>query len=165
MDERPLSEILPKEMNELRTRPLFSFLLHVEKATIVGKGPSVDRRVGVITGGRFEGERLRGKFIPGGSDWQTVRSDDAWTLEVRIVMETDDKHYIGMTYRGLRHGPKDVLDSIARGERVNPNSYYLRAVPFFETGSQKYGWLNNILSVATGHRMPEGVVYQVFEIL
>jgi hypothetical protein len=163
--ERPLSAILPKEMTELRVKPLFAFLLHVDKPFVVGKTPSIDRRVGVISGGRFEGERLRGKLLPGGSDWQTVRSDAAWTLDVRIVLETDDGHLIGMTYRGLRHGPQEVLDRIARGEQVNPNSYYLRAAPFFETSSEKYGWLNNILSVAVGHRMPEGPVYQVFEIL
>jgi uncharacterized protein DUF3237 len=163
--ERPLSEILPKEMNELRSRPLFSLLLQVDKPFMVGKTPSLDRRVGVIPGGRFEGERLRGKLLPGGSDWQTVRADAAWTLDVRLVLETDDKHLIGMTYRGIRHGPQDVLDKIARGEQVSPYSYYLRAVPFFETSSEKYGWLNNILSVAVGHRLPEGPVYQVFEIL
>ena len=89
MSTPSLEEILPKEMKELRTRPLFIFLLHVEKATVIGKTPSIDRRVGVITGGRFEGERLRGRLFPGGSDWQTVRSDAAWTLDVRVVMETE----------------------------------------------------------------------------
>ena len=165
MSTPSLEEILPKEMKELRTRPLFIFLLHVEKATVIGKTPSIDRRVGVITGGRFEGERLRGRLLPGGSDWQTVRSDAAWTLDVRVVMETDDGHFVGMTYHGLRHGPQDVLDRIARGEQVSPALYYLRAAPFFETSSEKYGWLNNILSVAVGHRLPEGPVYRVFEIL
>jgi uncharacterized protein DUF3237 len=131
-----LEEILPKEMKELRTWPLFMFLPHVEKATVIGKTPSIDRRVGVITGGRFEGERLRGRLLPGGSDWQTVRSDAAWTLDVRVVMETDDGHFVGMTYHGLRHGPQDVLDRIARGEQVSPASYYLRAAPFFETSSE-----------------------------
>jgi hypothetical protein len=165
MSTASLSALLPREMTELRYRPLFIFMLDVQKPAMVGKGPSVDRRVGEITGGRFEGERLRGRLLPGGSDWQTVRSDGAWTLDVRVVMETDDKHYIGMTYRGLRHGPKDVIDAIARGEEVSPNSYYLRALPLFETGSDKYGWLNDIVTVAVGHRLPSGPIYQVFEIL
>ncbi len=56
---RPLSEILPPEMKALNVRTLFTLLLDVAPAINVGKTPGVDRRVGVITGGRFEGERLR----------------------------------------------------------------------------------------------------------
>jgi hypothetical protein len=48
---------------------------------------------------------------------------------------------------------------------VKATDYYLRAAPFFETSSPKYSWLNNILSIAVGHRLPEGPIYQVFEIL
>jgi len=58
---RPLSEILPKEMTELRTRPLFTLLLDVAPPINVGKSPGIDRRIGVITGGRFDGGRLRGE--------------------------------------------------------------------------------------------------------
>ena len=61
---RPLSEILPKEMTELKVRPIFTLLLDVQPPINVGKTPGVDRRVGVITGGRFEGERLRGTLLP-----------------------------------------------------------------------------------------------------
>lgn len=166
MTPRPLAEIVPPEMKEIRTRPLFALLLDVQPATMIGKTPGVDRRVGVITGGRFEGERLRGTILSGGSDWQSVRpGDGAWTLDVRVVLKTDDDALIGMTYRGLRHGPTDVLDRIARGEAVNPNSYYLRIAPFFETASERYGWLNGIIAVGVGHRLPEGPVYQVFEVL
>jgi hypothetical protein len=163
---RPLSEILPKEMTELRVRPIFTLLLEVQPAINVGKTPGVDRRVGVITGGRFEGERLRGTLLPGGSDWQAIRpGDGAWLLNVRIVLKTDDDAIIGMSYPGLRHGPKEVLDRIARGEVVKATDYYLRIAASFETSSEKYGWLNNIISVGVGHRLPEGPIYQMFEVL
>ena len=163
---RPLTEILPKEMTELRVRPLFILLLEVQPAINVGKTPGVDRRVGVITGGRFEGERLRGTLLPGGSDWQAVRhGDGAWMLNVRIVLKTDDGAIIGMPYTGIRHGPQDVLDRIARGETVKATDYYLRITGSFETASEKYGFLNSMLCVGVGHRLPEGPVYQVFEIL
>ena len=98
-----LSALLPNEMKELKLRPLFIFDLLVNPASIIGKTPGVDRRVGEITGGRFEGERLRGKILSGGSDWQSVRADGAWMLDVRCVMQTDDGALIGMTYRGMRH--------------------------------------------------------------
>jgi len=163
---RPLSEILPREMTELRVKPLFVMLLDVQPAINVGNTPGADRRVGVITGGRFEGERLRGTLLPGGSDWQAVRpGDGAWMLNVRIVLKTDDGAIIGMPYTGLRHGPKGVLDRIARGEVVKATDYYLRISGSFETSSPKYGWLNNMLCIGVGHRLPEGPIYQVFELL
>ena len=163
---RSLSEILPKEMTELRVRPLFILLLDVQPAINVGNTPGVDRRVGVITGGRFEGERLRGTVLPGGSDWQAIRpGDGAWMLDVRIVLKTDDGQIIGMPYRGMRHGPREVLDRIARGEVVKATDYYLRIAPFFETASEKYNWLNGVIGVGIGHRLPEGPIYQVFEVL
>jgi hypothetical protein len=65
----------------------------------------------------------------------------------------------------MRHGPKEVLDRIARGEVVKATDYYLRIAPFFETASAKYGWLNSIITVGVGHRLPEGPIYQVFEVL
>jgi Protein of unknown function (DUF3237) len=93
---RSLSEILPQEMTELRVKPLFTFLLEVQPAINVGKTPGVDRRIGIITGGRFEGERLQGTILSGGSDWQAVRpGDGAWMLNVRIVLKTDDGDMIG----------------------------------------------------------------------
>jgi hypothetical protein len=164
---RPLSEILPKEMNELRVKPLFTLLLAVAPPIVVGKSPGVDRRVGVITGGRFEGERLSGELFPGGgSDWQSIRpGDGAWMINVRIVLKTDDGAIIGMPYTGIRQGPKEVLDRIARGEPVKATDYYLRISATFETSSEKYGWLNNVISIGLGHRLPEGPIYQMFEVL
>src|SRR5262245_9539202 len=110
-------------MTALSARPLFIFSLEVAKPQVVGKAPGVDRRVGEILGGRFEGERLRGKILGGGSDWQAVRADGSWALDCRLVLETDDGALIAMTYRGLRHGPKDVIDAIARGEPVSAGAY------------------------------------------
>ena len=105
-------------------------------------------------------------LLPGGSDWQAIRpGDGAWLLNVRVALKTDDEHIIAMTYPGIRRGPKEVLDRIARGEVVNPTEYYMRITPLFETSSDRYGWLNNIVSVGIGHRLREGPIYHVFEVL
>ena len=165
MSTNSLAEILPREMTTMRLQPLFIFQIEVKPPSIIGATPGYDRRIGEITGGRFEGERLRGKILSGGSDWQSLRADATTTLNVRLVMETDDNQLIGMTYLGMRHGPKEVMDRIARGEKVSPSEYYMRATPYYETSSEKYGWLNRIVSVAYGHRMAGGAIYQVFEVL
>ena len=159
-----VTELVPEAIRTLSYRPLLAVRLEVHPQLVVGQTPGAFRRVGVVTGGAFEGERLRGTVLQG-SDWQTVRADGAWTLDVRLVMRTDDGDLIGMTYRGLRHGPPEVIARITAGEQVEAGSYYFRINPMFETASEKYGWLNRILAVGIGHRVKEGPIYNVFEIL
>lgn len=165
MDRPPLAGLLPPEMTELRWRPLMTFFLDIRKPHMLGKTPGADRRIAELAGGYFEGDRLRGTILDSGNDWQSLRDDSAVTINVRALLETDDGALIGMAYRGLRHGPKEIIDAIARGEAVNPNSYYMRVVPVFETSSEKYGWLNRVVAVAHGHRLSNGAIYNVFEII
>jgi len=96
---------LPPVLKTVRTRPLFVMHLKVRPLVMVGTTPGVDRRIGLVQGGSFEGERLSGQVIDGGSDWQAVRADGGTTLDVRLVLKTDDDAMIAMTYRGVRHGP------------------------------------------------------------
>ena len=132
MSTNSLMALLPRDMTAMRYQPLFIFQIEVKPPSVIGATPGYDRRVGEIAGGRFEGERLGGKILSGGSDWQSLRSDGTTTLNVRLVMETDDGVLIGMTYLGMRHGPKEVMDRLARGESVSPSEYYMRARPYYE---------------------------------
>ena len=81
-------------------------------------------------------------------------------MKSAVILETDDGALIGMIHRGLRHGPKEIIDAIGRGEPVKPNSYYIRVSPVFETASEKHGWLNRSVSVAHGHRLSNGAILQ-----
>jgi hypothetical protein len=150
----------------IQTRPLFTITLEVPRIVDLGATPNGHRRIATVTGGKFEGERLRGtvQATPGG-DWILVRPDGATVLDVRLTLETDDQQLIYMTYRGLRHGPAEVMARLAKGEAVDPSSYYFRTTPAFETASKKYDWLNRIIAVATGRREASGPVYEVFEVL
>lgn len=159
-----LYDDLPGVLKNVRTRPLFVMRLEAQIVTI-GGSPGADRRVGVVHGGAFEGERLSGDVLDGGADWQILRADGATTLDVRLILKTNDGALIGMTYRGLRHGPPDVLARLARAEAVDPTSYYFRTSPIFETAAEKYDWLNRIIAVGIGHRRADGPVYSVFEVL
>jgi Protein of unknown function (DUF3237) len=156
---------LPEFMKNVRTKPMFAMRLDVRPLLIVGATPGVYRRVGVVTGGSFEGERLSGAVLDGASDWQTVRNDGSTTLNVRLVLKTEDGALIGMTYQGLRHGPPDIIARIEKGEVVDPASYYFRINPLFETATAKYDWINGVVAVGIGHRFADGPVYSVFEIL
>jgi len=165
MTQDSLAALVPKELATLSSRPLFVLQIDVRKPDIVGATPGYDRRIGEITGGRFEGPKLRGTVVTGGSDWQSLRRDGATTINVRLLLKTDDDALIAMTYVGVRHGPQAVLDRLAKGETVNPSEYYMRVTATFETAAERYDWLNRMVTVACGHRMGGGAIYQVFEIL
>lgn len=152
-------------MAEIRTQPLFTMRLRVSELQPVGDAPGGKRVVGVVAGGTFEGARLKGEVLVGGSDWIIVRADGAFTLDVRLVLKTDDGALIGMTCKGLRHGSPEVLAKVAKGESVDPAQLYFRTACFFETASEKYGWINRIIALGVGHRPPEGPVYEMFELL
>src|SRR5271165_5007098 len=160
-----LDHDLPIMLREVRTRPLFVIRLDVRPLQIVGATPGVRRRIGVVPGGAFEGERLSGEVLDGGSDWQAVRSDGSTTLDVRLVLKTTDGALIGMTYRGVRHGPADVIARLENGEAVDPATYYFRIAPLFETASAEYAWINNVVAVGIGHRRTDGPLYSIFEVL
>ena len=104
-------------------------------------------------------------MLDGGSDWQTVRSDGSTTLDVRLLLKTDDDVTITMSYRGVRHGPAEVIQRLEKGEIVEPSSYYFRIGPIFEAPNGRYEWLNRLMAIGTGHRFADGPVYSVFEVL
>jgi hypothetical protein len=156
---------LPQSLQSVRTCPLFVMRLDVDGPVPVGPTPGLFRRVGIVTGGQFEGSRLRGEVLNGGNDWQIEHSDGATGLDVRLLLRTVDGATIAMTYRGIRHGSKEVMARLAKGDTVDPGDYYFRISPLFETAAPDYAWLNNILAVGIGHRLPDGPIYSLFEVL
>jgi len=160
-----LTDELPDALKRVQARPLFVMRLAVRPLQLLGGPPGAYRRVGVVFGGSFVGERLSGEVLDGGSDWQAVRGDGATTLDVRLVLKTNDDALIGMAYRGMRHGPPDIIARIEKGEVVDPATYYFRTAPFFETAAPKYDWINRIVAVGIGHRRADGPIYSVFEVL
>jgi Protein of unknown function (DUF3237) len=156
---------LPDVLRSVRARALFQLRERVPPLYVVGQTPNAFRRIGVVTGGSFEGERLSGEVVNGGNDWQDVREDNCTKLDVRLLLKTTDGALIVMTYQVLRHGPPPVMEALDRGETVDPASYYFRLVGLFETGAPKYDWLNRIIAIGIGDRHPDGPVYSIFEVL
>ena len=122
------------------------------------------RRIIPITGGSFHGERLSGRVLAGGADWQLVRTDGVAELDARYTLETNDGAHIYVMNFGYRHGPADVLRRLADGKPVDPALYYMRTTPRFETAAERYSWLNRTICVATGARRAESVELEVFEV-
>jgi hypothetical protein len=161
---QPLADRLYEVQRSVRTRPLFTMRLDA-RMLVLGATPTTMRRIGIVPGGTFEGERLSGKVLDGSSDWQSIRSDGSTLLDVRLTLQTEDDALIAMSYQGIRRGPREVMERLDRGEQVDPADYYFRINPTFETATEKYAWLNGILAIGIGHRFPGGPIYNLFEIL
>jgi hypothetical protein len=157
-------ESVPQVSVEPSLRLLYSSLITVAKPLPVGQGPYGERRIINITGGVFEGSRLSGRVLPGGADWQIIRRDGIAELEARYTLQTHDGALIYTYNRGVRHGPKEVMERLAAGEKVDPREYYFRTTSFFETGSPEHTWLNGIATIAVGERRASEVLITTYEV-
>jgi hypothetical protein len=150
----------------MNTRLLMTLQVTVATPQNIGAVPHGTRRTVPLSGGVFEGPRLRGTVVPGGSaDWLLLRADGVLEMDLRVTLRTDDGALISMKSFGLRHGPPDVMAAIARGETVDPATYYFRTTPRFETADPAYAFLNRLLTVASGDRRAEGPIYTINEVL
>ena len=138
----------------MNSRLLMTLRLTTAALQDVGATPHGARSIFPITGGEFDGPRLRGKVLAGGGDWAALRSDGVLELDLRITLETDDGARIYMTFTGMRHGAA----TDAAGE-------YFRTLPRFETAAPKYAFLNEILAVGSGEARADGPVHTIEEIL
>lgn len=148
----------------LGTEPIFA--IHAELAAIMnlGRTPYGERRIIDISGGSVRGIKLNGRILPGGADWQIIRSDGAADIQARYTIETDAGGRILASSDGLRHGPPAVMERLARGDSVDPAQYYFRIAMRFETADPSVDWLNRILAVARGARQATTVRLNVYEV-
>ena len=116
--------------------------------SVLANGPQGTRVVVTVTGGSFEGPKLRGTVDNSGGDWVTMRADRSIKLDVRALLHTEDGADILMTYTGI--GTRET------GELS------IRTAPLFETGDERYAWLNNVQAVGIGKAGTNVVTYDVY---
>jgi uncharacterized protein DUF3237 len=149
----------------LSPEPIFRLTAELAEILPLGQTPYGERRIINILGGRVEGARLAGRILPGGADWQIIRTDGVADLKARYTIEAESGARILVASDGLRHGPPDVIAQLARGEPVDPALYYFRTVMRFETGDADLAWLNRIIALGRGIREPRAVRLEVHELL
>jgi hypothetical protein len=156
-----------KPIGEIKTEHLFDMVVDLEPPLNIG-GPSGRRVLFGSAGGTFEGPELRGEVLAGGGDWALFRPDWSMTLDVRLTLRTHDGALVQMTYGGRWVTPPELRTAIADpGERhrIDPARYYFRTNPLFETGAERYAWLNDITCAGSGYLVEGGVAYKVSRIL
>lgn len=124
-------------MGEMGAAPAleFAFEARVSIAAGIAAGPTSvgERRMVPITGGTFEGPRLKGEVLAGGADWQLTRPDGAMTIEAIYAIRTDDGAVIAVRNCGV----------------VDRASGYVRTTPTFEAPIGPHDWLNKAVFVGT----------------
>jgi len=143
---------------------LFTLSADVGELITLGPCPLGERRVVYINSGRFEGPTMRGEIV-GGADWQILRSDGVLELDARYAIREERGGVVKVVSQGYRHGPPEVMTRLARGEDVDPASYFFRATMRFETGASELAWLNKTIAVATAERKARRVEVRAYRLL
>jgi hypothetical protein len=150
---------------QLSTKYVFSLAIKIGAPIVAGDLGYGVRRIIPILGGELHGEGIKGTIFPYGADFQTIRPNGFTEVEAKYAFQMDDGAIVYIENVGIRFGPKELLDRIARGEIVDPSLIYFRSVPKFETGAAKYRWLMENLFVGVGARYPDRVVIDVHQVL
>ena len=127
----------PAEEERLQSELLLRIVLEARPPTTVG-----DRLIVDVSGGTFEGPRLKGTILGPSGDWIQRRRDGSNVLDVRLLLVTDDTQNIYMSWHGIAHAP------------VQGGALVARTTPLFETGAPRYAWLNNVVSIGVYQPMP-----------
>ena len=149
----------------LATKYVFSLAIKVGTPIVASDTGHGVRRVIAVLGGEVRGPGMKGTIFPVGADFQTIRPNGFTELEAKYAFEMDDGAVIYIENIGIRFGPKELLDRIAKGETVDPALIYFRSVPRFETGAANYRWLMENLFVGVGSRYPDRVELDVHQVL
>ncbi|MBI5284589.1 MAG: DUF3237 domain-containing protein [Chloroflexi bacterium] len=155
---------MPELPSDIRTELLYEAHIDLAAPEAIGQSPFGARAVYIVTGGTFEGPKMRGTVRPGGGDWFLSLPNGAGELDVRATLETDDGALILITYHGILDVKPEVIRRVFAGEDVSPTEYYFRTTPRLETGDERYAWLNKTICVATGYFGINKVGYRVFAV-
>jgi hypothetical protein len=131
--------------------PLAHMIVELDVPFVLDGTPAGGRWIFEVGSGRLEGDRLnatlKGRAL---ADWLTVGPDMIGTVDVRGLFETHDGALVYLQY----HGRVDI----GAGAPVT----YI--APRFETGDDRYRWLNKIQAVGKGALDGSTLTYELYEV-
>lgn len=146
----------------MKTEHLLTFTATIGANRPVGAGPYGTRAIAEVTGGSFEGPRLKGRIRTPGADWVLIDATGHGRIDVRALFETDDGANIYVTYTGVLQLTEAISAALAgTGETQFGDNYFVTQVRF-ETGDERYAWLNHVVAVGEGRLLAGQVQYRVY---
>lgn len=153
-------------IKEIGLEEVFSITIVVDKPIVVGHDNLVGRRQLIpIISGEVTGNGFTGKVLPGGVDSQIIRPDGKCELSARYAIQLDDGATIYIENNGIRTVPSEYVGDVKSGKFVDPNAYYFRTIPSFETYNEKYKWMMNHVFVCYATRLPENVLLKFYKVI
>ena len=153
MSEKGYASTAPAALD---TKYVFTIEATISTPMPIGKTPVGERLSIPITGGKFYGEKLNGKVLPGGADSQLITHNGTVKLNARYLIKTDDGTLIEVSNTG-------VLVPATENQAL-----YFRTSPTFDAPNGKYQWLNEAIFVAgvrTVSDKPDTVLIDVYKVL
>lgn len=155
-------------MNPMPPPPALLPMTHIDcqvgALVTLGSAPGGERRYVPLGGGTVSGPELNGSLVEGGVDWQVNRADGALEIAAHYVIRADDGALIEVRSEGLRHGPPEVMQRLARGEAVARDEYFFRTLVRFTTGAPQWAHLNKVMAIACGEREASRVRLDLYRI-
>lgn len=145
----------------------FTYRADLEPPVAVGQGPYGTRFVFSASGGTFEGDRFKGTIAPGTVDWLLLGPDNIARLDVRATFHTHDGAAVYLSYYGLFNVTPAIMEILGGGgQSTEFEDQYFRTNPRFETGDERYAWLNQTMFIGEGRILtnPMGVEYRVYRV-
>lgn len=131
--------------------PLCTEKLVLERPLRIKDAPYGTRfSIGIVEG-RVEGERLKGSLKGPGGDWFLMGAGGVGTLHVHGQIETDDGALIYVQYEGRQ--------DLSQGTGAP-----LYVAPTFQTGDERYAWLNKVQAVGKGALDGANLTYEWYEL-
>jgi uncharacterized protein DUF3237 len=117
--------------------PLCTMRVQLKPPIEVGTGPAGMRLIFEAESAKFDGDRFSGSATS--ADWLVIGPEGTATIDARATLHTHDGALVFAQY----HGRMDA----SQGMEL-PKTIYV--TPRFETGDERYAWLNRIQAVGKG---------------
>jgi hypothetical protein len=136
--------------------PLGTMVARLRTPIVLRGVPAGQRRIVEVDSGEITGDRLTATLEgTSAADWMTLSVDGTANLDVRAVIRTHDDARIIISYSGVADFSKG-----RSSEGLAP----LYIVPRFETGDERYRWLNTIQAVGKGELSGATLHYELYEL-
>lgn len=119
-----------------------------------------------FTGGTIDGPKIKGKVLPVGADWLTVRTDGVGLLDIRATFKTDDDALIYLYYKGVAEFGPDGYKNLLGGAPPPPDGIELRSNMWLQTAHPNYQWMNRgfFFAVGKGYLDKMEVCYDIYQL-
>jgi len=125
----------------MELRPLGTLTIETDPDGLYMLGPTWvgQRIIQEFLSVRLDGERVRATMIAkAGADWLTLGGDGRATIDIRVLLQTDDGAQIFVTLEGRAHWP----DQLGQGP--------IFSTARLESGDERYAWVNTLPLVSKG---------------